>query len=374
MSDIHLNSDVRSLVDEHIENFILLLLVFDEVHLPLDNFQFLASDFDYQVFSRLLSDPRFKALADSGLITTNEHDRHDLKGSWELYGQRARKTGWSIKELTEQISFDALSGLRSYASRPMDQSNRFVTRLNEIIGFSAANIDLRREHERWLKDQLKRSFDDYGDGSVSAEHLAQRLIQEAGDFPIELRNQLLIAINRAFFETFANKSESTYSYISGMIKVKDPQTQVHLLEAVLYSPQFLKKWLFSFLKARRYRALMTQGVEALMTTRHYQSWRPFVEQFHGAFSEKIVERYTNFVMASDALETEVKYFDLIRSESYIARFFDISIGAFHASVKPISFIPKDRIYRFEQRVTFGDIMMFIGNLEWYLDHHVTPHR
>ncbi len=69
---------IDSYVNRHVENFLLLLLVFDRIHLPLDNFVFLSDEVDRVIYSHLLSDKRFRELAELGLVTTTEHGAYDL--------------------------------------------------------------------------------------------------------------------------------------------------------------------------------------------------------------------------------------------------------------------------------------------------------
>jgi hypothetical protein len=321
-------------VKEHIESFLLLLLVFDEVHLPLDNFQFLASETDYCILKSLLLDHRFRRLAEQGLLTTNEHDSHDLKASWELYEQRKVTTKWFIKDLEHEIPFDYIKNIHSYPSKPQDQSARFTNRLDEILEFLFSDNDLQKEQENWLISQYKQSFDDYRDGSFSAEHLVQRIILSGvSEIPKEIKDSLLKSINRAFFETFADKKENTFSYTNDSIVITNPQIQMKEFGSMLYAPKFIKPWLLRFISTKEYSHFIDCGSNFISLIRSHSSWRPFVEYYHSSFSESLIENYIETTPASEEQPIDLKHAELLKSEQLIDKVLDVSMKESNASFK-----------------------------------------
>jgi hypothetical protein len=361
---------IKRRVREHLDNFKLLLLIFDRICLPLDNFRFLASEYSARVAMRLLDRPEFRALAERGLIYTNEHDRHDLFSSWELYG--ARLGSWLISPVAQAPSFDQVKGIPSEQSKPFDASDRFLTRLQSIIAYVKADGMLTRGQEVLLDRAVGAAMDAYNDGTISVEHLAKYLLKaEGSDFPSDKAEWILRAINIAFFETFPQPSEGTYAYAVDSIAVTDPMRQFEALRSVIYAPQFLRPWLYKFVASEGLHRLLDGDDTVITSIRSFPSWRPFMEEFHGSFVEKIVRAFTDRFWANGSTSPElVSPSALLDAETRIERLFDFSLSDFHTSVKIAPFLSTILSYRYSrrlaQRAFFPAMGQFLTDLNDFL--------
>jgi hypothetical protein len=362
---------VKRRVREHLDNFKLLLLIFDRIVIPLDNFRFLASEYSARVAMRLLDRPEFRALTERGLIYTNEHNRHDLFSSWELYG--ARLDSWQISPVAQAPSFDQVKGIPSERSNPFDESNRFLTRLESIIAYVKADGMLTRDQEVLLDRAVGSAMDAYNDGTIiSVEHLAEYLLKaEESDFPSDKAEWILRAVNIAFFETFPQPSEGTYAYAVDSIAVTDPVRQFEALRSIIYAPRFLRPWLHKFVASEGLHRFLNGDGTMIASVRSFPSWRPFVEEFHGSFVEKIVGAFTDQFWANASTSPElVGSGVLLDAETRVERLFDFSLSDFHASVKIAPFLSTIFSYRYSkrlvQRAFFPAMGKFLADLNDFL--------
>lgn len=294
-----LELSVSSEVSQHIEKMKWLLMCNDFVHVPMDNFVFVATEQLRETRSLFLQDTAVGWMMRHGLLGTNEHGALDPRASLKLYRSRRIETGWSLSRVPHDLETSLIERLPTVKSNPDVQVITFETALAGLMG--RAELELRDNFAK-LERIVEGAQRAYGEDDISVEYIGEQLIKSA--LPDEQKARLLLSTRNIFYRSFAPADGLIwYSNVINPFELVEAAHQLPRAQYIsyLYAPNFIERWFRMFLPPEEIDLLMRAfpAIHMQFSTSslagYLQEFRQFyhtslIPEIDAAFPLRIIEK------------------------------------------------------------------------------------